>query len=53
MTACNRRLTVHDVTLSRKPANWSEAFAAPDRAGVPEDLLAGRDRSLPQVRETV
>ena len=42
-----------DVTLSRKPANWSEVFAALDRAGVPEDLLAGRDRSLPQERETV
>ena len=42
-----------DVILSRKPANWSEVFAALDRAGVPEDLLAGRDRSLPQERETV
>jgi len=42
-----------DVILSRKPANWSEVFAALDRAGVPEDLLANRDRSLPQERETV
>ena len=42
-----------DVILSRKPANWSEVFAALDRAGVPEDLLADRDRSLPQERETV
>ena len=42
-----------DVILSRKPAHWSEVFAALDRAGVPEDLLAGRDRSLPQERETV
>jgi antitoxin VapB len=42
-----------DVILSRKPANWSEVFAALDRAGVPEDLLAGRDRSLPQERKTV
>ena len=41
-----------DVILSRKPANWSEVFAALDRAGVPEDLLADRDRSLPQERET-
>jgi len=41
-----------DVILSRKPANWSEVFAALDRAGVPEDLLADRDRSLPQDRET-
>jgi antitoxin VapB len=42
-----------DVILSRKPANWSEVFAALDRAGVPEDLLADRDRSLPQERESV
>src|SRR2546422_10807413 len=42
-----------DVILSRKPANWSEVFAALDRAGVPEDLLADRDRSLPLERETV
>ena len=42
-----------DVILSRKPANWSEVFAALDRAGVPEDLLADRDRSLPQEREMV
>jgi antitoxin VapB len=42
-----------DVILSRKPANWREVFAALDRAGVPEDLLADRDRSLPQERETV
>jgi len=42
-----------DVILSRKPASWSEVFAALDRAGVPEDLLADRDRSLPQERETV
>jgi hypothetical protein len=41
------------VILSRKPANWSEVFAALDRAGVPEDFLADRDRSLPQERETV
>jgi hypothetical protein len=41
------------VILSRKPADWSEVFAALDRAGVPKDLLAGRDRSLPQERETV
>jgi len=40
-----------DVILSRKPANWSEVFAALDHAGVPEDLLADRDRSLPQERE--
>ena len=42
-----------DLILSRKPANWSEVFAALDRAGVPEDLLADCDRSLPQERETV
>ena len=42
-----------DVILSRKPANWSEVFAALDRAGVPEDVLANRDRSLPQERETL
>jgi antitoxin VapB len=41
-----------DVILSRKPANWGEVFAALDRAGVPEDLLADRDRSLPQERKT-
>jgi hypothetical protein len=33
--------------------DWSEVFVALDRAGVPEDLLADRDRSLPQERETV
>ena len=42
-----------DVILSLRPANWSEVFAALDRAGVPEDLFAVRDRSLPQERETV
>jgi antitoxin VapB len=42
-----------DVILSRKPANWSEVFAALDHGGVPEDFLADRDRSLPQERETV
>ncbi len=36
-----------DVILSRKPANWSEVFAALDRAGVSEDFLADRDRRLP------
>jgi hypothetical protein len=41
------------VILSLRPANWSEVFAALDRAGVPEDFLTGRDRSLPQERETV
>ncbi|MGO8814653.1 MAG: antitoxin [Terriglobia bacterium] len=35
------------VILSRKPANWSEVFAALDRAGVSEDFLADRDRRLP------
>ena len=40
-----------DVILSRKPANWSEVFAALDRAGVPGDLLADRDPSLPQERD--
>ena len=40
-----------DVILSRRPANWSEVFAALDRAGVPADFLANRDRSLPQERE--
>ncbi len=33
--------------------DWSEVFAALDRAGVPEDFLADRDWSLPQERETV
>ena len=42
-----------DVILSRKPANWSEAFATLDRAGVPDDFLADRDRRLPQERETL
>ena len=42
-----------DVILSRKPANWSEVFAALDRAGVPDNFLANRDRSLPQERETL
>jgi antitoxin VapB len=42
-----------DVILSRKPANWSEVFDALDRAGVSEDFLADRDRSLPQEREIV
>jgi antitoxin VapB len=40
-----------DVILSRKPANWSDVFAALDRAGVPSDFLSDRDRSLPQERE--
>ncbi|MGB6131055.1 MAG: AbrB family transcriptional regulator [Acidobacteriaceae bacterium] len=37
-----------DLILSRKPANWGEIFAALDRAGVPQDFLADRDKSLPQ-----
>jgi len=41
-----------DVILSRKPADWREVFAALDQAGVPEDFLADRDRSLPQERDT-
>jgi antitoxin VapB len=48
----DRNPRTSDVILSRKPADWSEVFAALDRAGVPEDLLADRDRSLPQDRET-
>ncbi|MGB9145212.1 MAG: type II toxin-antitoxin system VapB family antitoxin [Acidobacteriaceae bacterium] len=39
-----------DLILSRKPANWGEIFAALDRAGVPQDFLADRDKSLPQQR---
>jgi len=42
-----------DVILSRKPANWSDVFAALDRAGVPSDFLSDRDPSLPQERETL
>jgi len=42
-----------DVILSRKPAKWSEVFAALDRAGVPDDFLSDRDRSLPQERDTL
>jgi antitoxin VapB len=40
-----------DVILSRKPANWSDVFAALDRAGVPSDFLSDRDQSLPQERD--
>jgi antitoxin VapB len=39
-----------DVILSRRPAKWSELFAALDKAGVPDDFLEDRDRSLPQER---
>jgi len=42
-----------DVILSRKPANWSDVFAALDHAGVPSDFLSDRDTSLPQERETL
>ena len=42
-----------DVILSRKPAQWSEVFAALDGAGVPNDFLSDRDRSLPQKRNTL
>ena len=34
-----------DVILSRKPANWSDVFAALDSAGVPSDFLSDRDHS--------
>jgi antitoxin VapB len=40
-----------DVILSRRPAKWSEVFAELDRAGVPDDFLADRDKSLPQERK--
>lgn len=40
-----------DVILSRRPAKWSELFAALDKAGVPDDFLEDRDRSLPQERQ--
>lgn len=39
-----------DVILSRRPAKWSEIFRALDDAGVPEDFLSDRDKSLPQER---
>jgi antitoxin VapB len=39
-----------DVILSRRPAKWGELFAALDKAGIPEDFLEDRDRSLPQER---
>jgi len=39
-----------DVILSRRPAKWSELFAALDKAGVPDDFLEDRDHSLPQNR---
>jgi antitoxin VapB len=42
-----------DVILSRRPADWSQVFAALDHAGVPKDFLTDRDRSLPQERETL
>ena len=40
-----------DVILSRRPAKWSELFAALDKAGIPDDFLEDRDRSLPQERQ--
>ena len=49
----DRNQRTGDVILSRKPASWSEVFAALDRARVPDDFLSDRDRSLPQERETL
>ena len=42
-----------DVILSRKPAKWSEIFAALDEAGIPDDFLSDRDDSLPQERSNL
>lgn len=42
-----------NVILSPKPANWSDIFAALDRAGIPSDFMSDRDRSLPQEREVL
>ncbi|MDR3736241.1 MAG: type II toxin-antitoxin system VapB family antitoxin [Acidobacteriaceae bacterium] len=40
-----------DVILSRRPAKWNDIFEALDSAGVPDDFLTDRDKSLPQERQ--
>lgn len=41
-----------DLILSQAqaPMGWDEIFAELDRAGVPDDFLADRDKTPPQVR---
>lgn len=40
-----------DLILSEAPGGWDEIFAALDKAGFPNDFLAGRAEGLPQQRE--
>jgi len=40
-----------DIVTSAPPADWSSAFDALDRAGMPSDFMADRDMSLPQERD--
>jgi len=42
--------TSGDLILSQAPTGWEEVFAELDRAGVPDDFLADRDQTPPQVR---
>ncbi len=40
-----------DLILSKAPGGWDEIFAALDKAGFPEDFLAGRTQGSPQERD--
>ena len=40
-----------DLILSQAPGGWNEIYAALDKAGFPDDLLADRSQGPPQQRD--
>lgn len=40
-----------DVILSRRPESWEEFFDLADKAGIPEEFMAGRGDAPPQKRK--